>query len=72
MVAPLVGAWIEICNIIVFFYLHIVAPLVGAWIEIGSRIIVIQVSNVAPLVGAWIEMRVNVMEGCSTTMSLLL
>ena len=35
-VAPLVGAWIEINEIITTISLTIVAPLVGAWIEIDS------------------------------------
>ena len=34
MVAPLVGAWIEICNVDVGTHQAPVAPLVGAWIEI--------------------------------------
>ena len=34
MVAPLVGAWIEIAVKLVFNRLENVAPLVGAWIEI--------------------------------------
>ena len=33
-VAPLVGAWIEISNVILVVLLYLVAPLVGAWIEI--------------------------------------
>ena len=34
MVAPLVGAWIEIYLLSVFVLMLTVAPLVGAWIEI--------------------------------------
>ena len=34
MVAPLVGAWIEIAVYFVQFAQFRVAPLVGAWIEI--------------------------------------
>ena len=34
MVAPLVGAWIEIAVIVLAFVQVMVAPLVGAWIEI--------------------------------------
>ena len=34
MVAPLVGAWIEITNSDDIYTASIVAPLVGAWIEI--------------------------------------
>ena len=33
VVAPLVGAWIEIDCCLAFSALDIVAPLVGAWIE---------------------------------------
>ncbi len=33
-VAPLVGAWIEIGGVNIYFYNNDVAPLVGAWIEI--------------------------------------
>ena len=36
LVAPLVGAWIEICLILHQRNLKIVAPLVGAWIEMPS------------------------------------
>ena len=34
LVAPLVGAWIEILVNQDIFRLHVVAPLVGTWIEI--------------------------------------
>ena len=34
MVAPLVGAWIEIQTVFPAHPLSLVAPLVGAWIEI--------------------------------------
>ena len=37
IVAPLVGAWIEILPISVYVKSIIVAPLVGAWIEIGMN-----------------------------------
>ena len=36
MVAPLVGAWIEMSTVVSYFFAMAVAPLVGAWIEIGS------------------------------------
>ena len=36
IVAPLVGAWIEICQYSVCCEELSVAPLVGAWIEIGN------------------------------------
>ena len=55
MVAPLVGAWIEMIRAIYILLVIYVAPLVGAWIEISflemSAIRIV----VAPLVGAWIE-----------------
>ena len=54
-VAPLVGAWIEIC-FLSFSHLPVfVAPLVGAWIEIHIDMLSIPLILVAPLVGAWIE-----------------
>ena len=37
LVAPLVGAWIEINKKAQKLKKTLVAPLVGAWIEIGSR-----------------------------------
>ena len=55
MVAPLVGAWIEICNIFYHVTLLLVAPLVGAWIEILLFGVYPSTLSVAPLVGAWIE-----------------
>ena len=36
-VAPLVGAWIEILNVLTRYSVLSVAPLVGAWIEISTR-----------------------------------
>ena len=36
MVAPLVGAWIEILNGKIYYRENSVAPLVGAWIEINA------------------------------------
>ena len=35
MVAPLVGAWIEIVSAYELLTIDTVAPLVGAWIEIS-------------------------------------
>ena len=54
-VAPLVGAWIEICNYLFYPYQMMVAPLVGAWIEIIRAKAGWLEKIVAPLVGAWIE-----------------
>ena len=36
-VAPLVGAWIEICGSVTKYSRNSVAPLVGAWIEISKH-----------------------------------
>ena len=56
MVAPLVGAWIEIYHGLHYCSTRaIVAPLVGAWIEISVATIPDKLISVAPLVGAWIE-----------------
>ena len=55
VVAPLVGAWIEIAWSISEGRDESVAPLVGAWIEILSEHLLISSMIVAPLVGAWIE-----------------
>ena len=54
-VTPLVGVWIEICNIEDIGTSNYVTPLVGVWIEI-CKIVYIGSSNyVSPLVGVWIE-----------------
>ena len=66
LVAPLVGAWIEIYFYLGYFLFLAVAPLVGAWIEITSYEVVFFHFRVAPLVGAWIEML------CTLCTSLLL
>ena len=55
VVAPLVGAWIEILYASYGGTLALVAPLVGAWIEIVCGRYLSGTSGVAPLVGAWIE-----------------
>ena len=55
IVAPLVGAWIEIMLSAHCVIPSIVAPLVGAWIEIYNHFELIDEKAVAPLVGAWIE-----------------
>ena len=55
IVAPLVGAWIEINTICARWYVCAVAPLVGAWIEILYILLLRMWMLVAPLVGAWIE-----------------
>ena len=57
LVAPLVGAWIEILVTSFMWLILAVAPLVGAWIEIIWGAAEPSTSNVAPLVGAWIEIK---------------
>ena len=56
LVAPHVGAWIEICNLIWSVERRTVAPHVGAWIEILCLHAGLTTTGVAPHVGAWIEM----------------
>ena len=55
IVAPLVGAWIEILQEFRSARRNTVAPLVGAWIEIRAESERDIAVAVAPLVGAWIE-----------------
>ena len=55
MVAPLVGAWIEMFCVRRISTNLPVAPLVGAWIEIRLTVALATSNSVAPLVGAWIE-----------------
>ena len=55
IVAPLVGAWIEITSSVWLAVFECVAPLVGAWIEIFAPFTPVTGVPVAPLVGAWIE-----------------
>ena len=55
MVAPLVGAWIEMFINMISIRIIWVAPLVGAWIEITNYRSKKGELQVAPLVGAWIE-----------------
>ena len=55
LVAPLVGAWIEIPKRLLGKIPKMVAPLVGAWIEMRIPGDFARRMIVAPLVGAWIE-----------------
>ena len=55
-VAPLVGAWVEICDLRSIVLFEVVAPLVGAWVEIKPLTGYYYLVCVAPLVGAWVEM----------------
>ena len=41
IVAPLVGAWIEICIVMINYVIIRVAPLVGAWIEIACNVAIL-------------------------------
>ena len=56
IVAPFVGAWIEMPYLLIYDRSTIVAPFVGAWIEIMLNLYILSNYNVAPFVGAWIEM----------------
>ena len=71
LVAPLVGAWIEIRYFIEKLVDKIVAPLVGAWIEINDPHVVLPLNMVAPLVGAWIEIQITLFNKLGIIMSLL-
>ena len=62
LVAPLVGAWIEIYKSSVSKWYVSVAPLVGAWIEIFPARPACPILIVAPLVGAWIEMLIDLIK----------
>ncbi len=55
IVAPRVGAWIEMSYPITCSASSIVAPRVGAWIEINLFTNCRLLFFVAPRVGAWIE-----------------
>ena len=57
IVAPHVGAWIEISSDRVKCVLGRVAPHVGAWIEMYIFLLISDFEPVAPHVGAWIEIK---------------
>ena len=61
VVAPHVGAWIEIILHKLRWWCYLVAPHVGAWIEIVKKIFCHHEYVVAPHVGAWIEMVIQMM-----------
>ena len=63
LVAPLVGAWIEILGYSEPYDWDNVAPLVGAWIEIDGKSDSDSGDSVAPLVGAWIEIILDLISG---------
>ncbi|MNW17517.1 hypothetical protein D3C71_2167320 [compost metagenome] len=59
VVAPRVGAWIEIAgNGNILDGVKQVAPRAGAWIEINRIPSLLHVTVVAPRAGAWIEIHV--------------
>ena len=58
IVAPHMGAWIEIQKpVLGVDTVPVVAPHMGAWIEIASTLAFSVCSKVAPHMGAWIEIR---------------
>ena len=59
-VAPLAGAWIEICLDLHSCVADPVAPLAGAWIEILNEYLSRADDDVAPLAGAWIEITASI------------
>ena len=59
LVAPLVGAWIEMQVPALRYVVMPVAPLVGAWIEIVLVMTSVLNMVVAPLVGETSEKRVH-------------
>ncbi len=59
LVAPLVGAWVEMEARKTDGMRNFVAPLVGAWVEILNITEPQKVYMVAPLVGAWVEIWVE-------------
>ena len=72
LVAPLVGAWIEIAMVAPMLTTDAVAPLVGAWIEIVELFADQTEQSVAPLVGAWIEISIVLINSLAVSRSLLL
>ena len=55
IVAPFMGAWIEIGSPNNINAVDLVAPFMGAWIEINGIGGNVVISSVAPFMGAWIE-----------------
>ena len=72
LVAPHVGAWIEILCDIDGPTSSGVAPHVGAWIEIYNNTITYTGNKVAPHVGAWIEICKGCIIDALTNASLLM
>ena len=60
IVAPFMGAWIEIISIELCVNSDSdVAPFMGAWIEIIKASILQLWISVAPFMGAWIEIEID-------------
>ena len=55
VVAPGVGAWVEMVPDGWYIDTHLVAPGVGAWVEINAPVEYRGKTMVAPGVGAWVE-----------------
>ena len=55
VVAPHMGAWIEIAQRSQQWCAVSVAPHMGAWIEIVNGVVLCRINSVAPRMGAWIE-----------------
>ena len=66
IVAPYLGAWIEINFSSKSKRKGLVAPYLGAWIEIVNNFLLNSSSYVAPYLGAWIE----IMLGRTTSLRL--
>ena len=64
IVAPFMGAWIEIFGRTKLRNLNFVAPFMGAWIEILKKKEKLIQDIVAPFMGAWIE--INYERDCFT------
>ena len=56
VVAPLVGAWIEIVSCLTALFLNSSLPLWERGLKFHNSIVTSRAQPVAPLVGAWIEM----------------
>ena len=70
MVAPYMGAWIEIELRFGSCEVSMVAPYMGAWIEICSLTMYLNNGIVAPYMGAWIEINLKYNFGVKSYKSL--
>ena len=55
VVAPYIGAWVEILNSIPDYISQLVAPYIGAWVEMCIWHSLHMHRWVAPYIGAWVE-----------------